>query len=242
MNTRVTLFDYPVDIGTPEQALHFAVKHVREGHKLHVVTLNPEMLMQGDQQPELGRILKKAGLVLPDGAGLVWALKRNGHDHVRRLPGIEFSENMLAYAAQHDWRVVILGASPEIHAAAVQQLESRFVGLNLVYSHHGFFEDKETMIQACVAAQPQLVLVALGVPRQELFIANDLLPRLNSGIIAIGVGGSLDVWSGQKRRAPALMRALNLEWLYRITSEPWRIQRVGKTLPAFVFRVLNYEQ
>jgi N-acetylglucosaminyldiphosphoundecaprenol N-acetyl-beta-D-mannosaminyltransferase len=239
VSTRITVFDYPVDLLTVNQALQRALQALSENQSLQVVTLNPEMLMQGDQNPLLGQILKNAGLVLPDGAGLVWALRRQGHSQAARLPGIEFSEHLLAYAAQHGWRVAIIGASQPVLDAALTCLNQRFVGLNVVYSHNGFFEDEAAVVNACVAAQPQLVLAALGVPRQEVFLANHLLPRLTGGVIGVGVGGSLDVWSGTKKRAPAAFRALNLEWLYRISSEPWRIQRVSKTLPAFVYRVLT---
>jgi N-acetylglucosaminyldiphosphoundecaprenol N-acetyl-beta-D-mannosaminyltransferase len=243
---RVSIFNYPVDVVTPNAALQLAVQAVNQQQTLQVVTLNPEMLMQGDIDPQLGYILKNAGLVLPDGAGLVWALKRQGHTHVNRLPGIEFSENLLAYAAQHHWKVAIIGASPDIHTAALDKLKQRFVGLNLVYTHHGFFDDPAAIAHACADTQPQVILVALGVPRQEIFLADTLLPLIqghmqnrNTGCIGVGIGGSLDVWSGQKRRAPQLMRTFNMEWLYRITSEPWRIQRIAKTLPAFVVRVLS---
>jgi N-acetylglucosaminyldiphosphoundecaprenol N-acetyl-beta-D-mannosaminyltransferase len=238
--SRATLFDYPVDVLTPNQALQRAIDAVAQQHTLQVVTLNPEMLMAGDDNPALGVVLKQAGLVLPDGAGLVWALKhRRLAMNVQRLPGIEFAENVLAYAAKHQWRVAIIGAAPEVLAQAVDRLRERFVGLNLVYTQHGFFQDAMPVIQACEQAKPQLVLAALGVPRQELFLANDLLPRLSGGVVGVGLGGSLDVWSGVKKRAPAVFRALNLEWLYRITSEPWRIQRVAKPLPTFLWRVLS---
>lgn len=88
-----------------------------------------------------------------------------------------------------------------------------------------------------LATQPQLLLVALGVPKQELWI-EEHLPKLR-GDVAVGVGGSFDVWSGAKKRAPWAFRTLYLEWLYRISSEPWRVQRILGTLPTFVWRVLK---
>jgi N-acetylglucosaminyldiphosphoundecaprenol N-acetyl-beta-D-mannosaminyltransferase len=236
---RVSLFDFAVDVVTPTTALQHVLACVAAQQTLQVVTLNPEMLMQGEQTPALGHVLKQAGLVLPDGAGLVWALHRAGHTQVKRLPGIEFAEHLLAYAAANQWRVAIIGAAPPVHAAAVANLTQRFVGLNVVVGQHGFFDDPQAVIAQCVTQVPQLVLVALGVPRQELFLAHELLPQLPAGTIGVGIGGSLDVWSGQKKRAPALMRTLNLEWLYRITSEPWRLQRVARTLPGFVVKVLS---
>lgn len=234
---KARLFDYPVHIVSLDEALDIAREALASREALHVVTLNPEMIMQGDNKPELGTILKKAGLVLPDGAGLVWALRQYGYT-VNRLPGIEFSEAMIGYAAQNDLRVALLGATQEVLEAAAANLKQKAPGLNVVYQHHGFFSQEEAtgIAEACAAKKPQLVLVALGVPRQEQWIAR--YAHLFEGAVLVGVGGSFDVWSGKTRRAPALMRRLNLEWAYRITTEPWRIQRTYKTLPMFVVKVL----
>jgi N-acetylglucosaminyldiphosphoundecaprenol N-acetyl-beta-D-mannosaminyltransferase len=233
----VRLFDYPVHLVSRNEALTVAQQAIAEQQNLQVVTLNPEMIMQGDSNPELGRILKAAGLVLPDGAGLVWALRKRGHS-VNRLPGIEFSEAMIEWAASTGQRVAFVGAAAEVLDAAIANLKQKYSCLNVVYQHHGFFKTEEAMdiAQACAAHTPQLVFVALGVPRQEQWIATH--QHLFSGTVLVGVGGSLDVWSGKTQRAPAIMRRLNLEWAYRITTEPWRIQRTYKTLPMFVVKVL----
>ena len=116
----------------------------------------------------------------------------------------------------------------------------KYPALRVCFAHHGYFDSPEheaLVTQQCLATQPQFVLVALGVPKQELWIRENL-PKLR-GAVAVGVGGSFDVWSGQKKRAPWLFRAFHLEWLYRITSEPWSIQRILGSLPAFVWRVIS---
>lgn len=237
MSTEVHLFDYPVHLVSLSQAQDVAKQALANQQNLHVVTLNPEMIMQGDTNPELGGILKSAGLVLPDGAGLVWALRQRGHK-VNRLPGIEFSEAMIRWAAETGQRVAFIGAAEEVLQAAIETLQAKYPGLQVVYQHHGFFKPEETeaIAQACAAEKPQLVFVALGVPRQEQWITNH--KNLFQGTVLVGIGGSLDVWSGKTQRAPAIMRRLNLEWAYRITTEPWRIQRTYKTLPMFVVKVL----
>jgi N-acetylglucosaminyldiphosphoundecaprenol N-acetyl-beta-D-mannosaminyltransferase len=237
MPQEVRLFDYPVHLVSLREALEAAQEALNDERTLHVVTLNPEMIMQGDSNPELGAILKSAGLVLPDGAGLVWALRQRGHS-VKRLPGIEFSEAMIQRAAETGLRVAFIGATQEVLEAAIDRLRAKATGLTVVYSHHGFFKPEEAsnIAKACAAEKPQLVFVALGVPRQEQWIAQNM--HLFHGAVLVGVGGSFDVWSGKTQRAPALMRRLNLEWAYRITTEPWRIQRTYKTLPMFVVKVL----
>jgi N-acetylglucosaminyldiphosphoundecaprenol N-acetyl-beta-D-mannosaminyltransferase len=232
------LFGYPVHLVDQPQAQAQVEEAIAHGENLHVVTLNPEMIMQGDQNPELGSILKSSRLVLPDGAGLVWALRKYGYS-VNRLPGIEFSEKLLQWAAEHGHNVAVVGATQDALELAVYTLLQRYPQLRIVYQHHGFFspgEEEERIAKACAAAEPKIVLVALGVPRQEKWI--DQYKHLFHGTTFIGVGGSLDVWSGKTQRAPSLMRQLNLEWMYRITTEPWRIKRTYKTLPLFVVKVL----
>lgn len=237
MVQEVRLFNYPIHLVSRDEAVEVARQAITAGKNLQVVTLNPEMIMQGDANPELGSILKASGLVLPDGAGLVWALRQRGHT-VNRLPGIEFSEAMIRWAAETGHRVAFVGAAQEVLEAAVSNLSQKYPGLQVVYQHHGFFKQEEVpaIAEACAATKPNLVFVALGVPRQEKWISE--FQHLFAGAVLVGVGGSLDVWSGKTQRAPALMRRLNLEWAYRITTEPWRIQRTYKTLPMFVVKVL----
>lgn len=232
------LFDYPVHLVTALQARTFVKNAIAQHKTVQVVTLNPEMIMQGDQDPQLGEILKSADLVLPDGAGVVWALRKQGYN-VNRLPGIEFSESLLNWAADAGKPIAIVGAARHALELAMKTLKQRHPKLDIVYSHHGFFktDDEENLIaQSCAATLPKIVLVALGVPRQELWIQRHR--HLFPGATLIGVGGSLDVWSGKTQRAPEIMRRLNLEWMYRITTEPWRIKRTYKTLPLFVVKVL----
>jgi N-acetylglucosaminyldiphosphoundecaprenol N-acetyl-beta-D-mannosaminyltransferase len=237
------ILGYPVHPVTAEQGLSVVRRAWEDHQNCHVITLNPEMIMQAEANPELGRILKASQLNLPDGAGVVWALKRRGVRSVRRLPGIEFAEQVLAEAARLGLPVSLIGAKDTVLMAAIENLKSRYPGLTVSYAHHGYFQDgpeADAIAQACADAAPRVVLVALGVPKQETWIARHA-PRFaeGQGAVFIGVGGSLDVWSGQTVRAPYWFRKLNLEWLYRITSEPWRIKRVYKTLPLFVLKVLQ---
>lgn len=234
------LLGYPVHLVTLAQARDFVKNAIEQRKGIQVVTLNPEMIMQGDQNPELGDILKSADLILPDGAGVVWALRRQGYQ-VNRLPGIEFSESLISWAEEAGKPIAIVGATRQALEMAVETLQQRHPRLKIVYHHHGFFktDDEENLIaQSCAAMLPKIVLVALGVPRQELWIQRHR--HLFPGATLIGVGGSLDVWSGKTQRAPEFMRSMNLEWMYRITTEPWRLKRTYKSLPLFVVKVLLF--
>lgn len=201
-----------------------------------IVTLNAEMTMAARANPELGGAIAAADLVIPDGAGVVWALGRQGF-RVRRSPGIELARQLLEYAAQHRWRVALVGASPEVMQLLVERLRREIPGLDLAFTIHGYQDPEQWpgIEQQLLQGQPDLVLAALGVPRQELWIQ-----RLHQGQpgLWMGVGGSFDVWSGVKQRAPQWMSRFQIEWLYRLVQEPSRWRRM-LALPAFAWAVLR---
>ena len=201
-----------------------------------IVTLNAEMTMAARANPELGAAIAQADLVIPDGAGVVWALGRQGYK-VRRSPGIELARALLEYAACHGWKVALVGSSPEVMQTLRERLSSEIPGLNLVLTIHGYqapelWPGLEAELRG---ACPDLALAALGVPRQETWIQ-----RLHQGQpgLWMGVGGSFDVWSGLKQRAPQWMGRLQIEWLYRLLQEPSRWRRM-LALPAFAWEVLR---
>ena len=201
-----------------------------------IVTLNAEMTMAARASRELGSAIADADLVIPDGAGVVWALGRQGY-RVRRSPGIELARQLLEYAAAHRWRVALVGASPAVMEQLVARLRAEIPGLELAFTIHGYQDAQQWpgIEQELLAAQPDLVLAALGVPRQETWIQ-----RLHPGQpgLWMGVGGSFDVWSGVKQRAPQWMSRLQIEWLYRLVQEPSRWRRM-LALPAFAWAVLR---
>jgi N-acetylglucosaminyldiphosphoundecaprenol N-acetyl-beta-D-mannosaminyltransferase len=201
-----------------------------------IVTLNAEMTMAARANPELGRAIAAADLVIPDGAGVVWALGRQGH-RVRRSPGIELARRLLEHGASHQWRLALVGGSPAVMERLVARLRAQIPGLELVLTAHGYqpVEAWSALEDRLLAARPDLVLVALGVPRQVSWIHGRAGRR---GGLWMGVGGSFDVWAGVKKRAPAWMGALRIEWLYRLVQEPRRWRRM-LALPAFAWAVLR---
>jgi N-acetylglucosaminyldiphosphoundecaprenol N-acetyl-beta-D-mannosaminyltransferase len=201
-----------------------------------IVTLNAEMTMAARADPALGRAIAAADLVIPDGAGVVWALGRQ-RLRVRRSPGIELARRLLEHAAAEGWRVALVGASPVVMEQLLARLEAEIPALQVAFSVHGYQSAQAwpALEDALLAARPDLVLVALGVPRQETWIA--ALGGRRGGLW-MGVGGSFDVWAGVKKRAPIWMGALRIEWLYRLIQEPRRWRRM-LALPAFAWEVLH---
>lgn len=215
----------------------------------HVVTLNPEMVMRARADPAFASVIGGADLVVPDGVGVVWAARILGHAMKGRVPGIELAERALAACARRRLPVFLLGGAPPgphgpgVAEAAAERLRQRadMAGLVVAGTHHGYFtwgsDEEERLLQHIEAARPALLVVGMGAPRQEQFMARHR-DRLGRSVrVAIGVGGSLDVWAGRTRRAPALVRRLALEWLYRVATDPKRLIRLA-ALPAFAAAVM----
>jgi len=236
--SRQNVLGYPVDIVDEQLALQIIEDSWHAIKSLHIVTLNAEMVIAAQSDQTLDRIIRHAHLIIPDGSGVVWALRLAGHQN-ERLPGIELAQATLARAAASARRVALIGGKPETLEKILQILPKTYPGLNIVASHHGYFtqDDEEQLIEKISEKNPELVLVALGVPKQEYCI--DRWQSALPGAVLVGVGGSFDVWAGTVKRAPAAFRKAHLEWLYRLIKEPWRYKRMGSALPAFALQVMR---
>ncbi len=221
------------------------LSRLEAGVGTHVVTLNAEMVMQGEKNHVLAQIIRQAELVVPDGAGVVLYLRLKGKS-VRRCPGIELAESLLCQAPKQnpDNLVFFYGGKPGVAMKAAETWQEKVPelaiaehGVSRIACQHGYLspaEEKE-LLQTLAKLQPRLIFVGLGVPRQELWIAEHkhICPRA----IWIGIGGSLDIWAGVKERAPAWFCDNSLEWLYRLYQEPWRWRRM-LALPQFAWKTL----
>ena len=201
-----------------------------------IVTLNAEMTMRARQDSDLGEVIAQADLVVPDGVGVVWALGRQGV-RVRRSPGIELAWSLLGYAEAHNWSVALVGGSPKVMERLKTKLKLSHPNLKLQMAEHGFQSpDSWPILESRLRSlRPDLVLVALGVPRQELW-AKSMRQSLPG--VWMGVGGSFDVWSGVKQRAPEWTSRLQLEWFFRLLQDPSRWRRY-LVLPQFAWAVLK---
>lgn len=235
-NNRATILGFEVDLLRFDEALNHIVKK-SENQSTQTVTINPEMIALGDKNAEFAQILKTADLVIPDGFGIKLGLKIKGIEQ-ERIPGIEFSKSLIKYCAENHLPIALLGAKEEILQGACDNLVKEFPELNIAYKRNGYFKkaDEKNIIEELKSANPKLVLVALGVPKQEVFIRNILADFQNT--IFVGVGGSFDVWSGKVKRAPLFFRKIGCEWFWRLIKEPSRFKRMFPTLPLFLFRVI----
>jgi N-acetylglucosaminyldiphosphoundecaprenol N-acetyl-beta-D-mannosaminyltransferase len=233
----LSVLGYPIHI-LPDYTRWLTTRlHRRLG--CHVITLNAEMTMQAQQNPALAAVLRQTDLVIPDGAGVVLYLRLYGRQ-IRRCAGIELAESMLRQAAAaEDASVFLFGGKPGTAEKAAIAWQQRLPSLQVAGTAHGYInsEEEEQLLQQLSILQPRLILVGLGVPRQELWIAahRHRCPEA----IWMGVGGSFDIWSGSKERAPAWLANNHLEWLYRLYQEPWRWKRM-QSLPRFAWQALCY--
>lgn len=210
-----------------ERAL--ALIDAREGR--YVVTPNPEIVMLAKENPALKEALAGADIVLPDGAGIVKGAAILGRPMKEKVPGIDFACGVMARLAERGGSVYLFGAKPGVAETAAETLRTKFPGLVISGTSDGYFSDDGPIIEKIKDAAPDLLLVCLGAPKQELWMAK-MSGKLPVGLM-VGLGGSLDVFAGTVKRAPVAWQKLDLEWLYRLIKEPRRIGRMMK-LPLFV--------
>ena len=204
-----------------------------------VVTPNALIAEACASNPEYRRLINSASMVLPDGAGILSAAKRQGTPLRARVAGIDFGERLLAEAARRGDRVFLLGGRDGVAPAAAKNLTRKFPGLCICGCFWGYFdrhgEENRRLLGIINACKPSILLVCFGFPIQEQWIRENI-GSLPSVRIAAGLGGSLDVWAGRVRRAPAAFRAVRMEWAWRMMQDPTRVRQ----LPAlFRFRAIS---
>ncbi|MFO5494079.1 MAG: WecB/TagA/CpsF family glycosyltransferase [Cuspidothrix sp.] len=214
---------------------------LQKGQGTHVVTLNAEMTMQAERNLALAKVIKNAELVIPDGAGVVLYLQYLLGQDIQRCPGIELAEKLLETVAKQQMAasIFLYGGAPGVAATAANLWQEKLPTLKILGTHSGYHspEEEQQLLETLTQLQPQIIFVGLGVPRQELWIAEHR--HLCPHSMWVGVGGSFDIWSGTKTRAPHWLANNNLEWLYRLYQEPWRWRRM-LALPEFAFKSLIY--
>ena len=204
--------------------------------KMFIVTANPETMMKSETDTELNKLLNdKDTILVPDGIGVVKASKMIGYDVKERIAGIDIANTLLDYGNKLKKTIYLFGSKQEIIDSMKDVLKEKYPNLKLVGSSNGYVQDKDKVFEEMSKLKPDIILVALGIPLQEKLIYKHL-SLFDKGIF-VGVGGSFDVISGHKKRAPKIFIKLNLEWLYRIICEPKRLKRFYDSNVKFMFRV-----
>lgn len=241
----VHILGFPVDLVNMEQAVAWVIDQAGrdwiDGPTKIAISFNPELAVRAQRDPLAASAVLEADLCYLDGIGAVWAAREQGVVDCERVPGIELAEKVIAEAARLGFPVFFLGALPGVaEAAAAYQLDLH-PGLQVAGTYHGYFSRQEEgeVVERVRTSGARILLVAMGAPRQEVFILRN---RAELGArVALGIGGSFDVWSGRVARAPQWVRRANAEWLWRMVQEPARIRRQG-ALFAFVRQVLTHAE
>ena len=203
-----------------------------------IVTADSSGIVHAQTDPELAELYETADLVTPDSAGVVWAMRRAGSPVPARVSGVDIVDRVCAVSADRGWRIYFLGAAPGIAEEAAERMRLRHPGCNIVGARHGYFPtESDDVVAAEVAeAKPDILFVAMGIPRQEKFIraTQDVI----GAKVAMGVGGTFDVFSGKVRRAPVFLQKMKMEWLWRLAQNPKKIGKV-MLLPKFVSLILR---
>lgn len=226
-----------VDSLTLAGAVARVAQYIEEGTPHQVVTINAEIAYQAHRDPRLREIINRAALVTADGSGVVWAARTLGHPLPERVTGIDLLQALAAAGARQGWRFYLYGAAPGVAGIAAARLKASYPGLEVAGTSHGYQTAAEMpgLLAAIKAARPHVLLVGLGAPKQEYWIAGHLQELRVP--VAIGVGGSFDVLAGVVKRAPVWLQKLNLEWLYRVVQGK-RFKRF-LALPKFMLAVLK---
>lgn len=240
VNDKVSILGVEIAVCSTGEAVAHIENFIstQKPHSLFIA--NAHTLNLGWIDPEYRQILNTADLVLNDGAGVSWAARRQGVTFKQNLVGTDFIPRLCALTEEKGYSYFFLGAAPGVAQAAGRELKGRYPGIKVAGVHHGYFsgEEEGEVLQEIRNARPDILLVAMGNPLQEKWIYRhrDEL----GGAVAIGVGALFDYLSGRVPRAPAWMRHLGCEWLYRLAIEPrrlWRRYVLGN--PLFIWRVLR---
>ena len=193
MNTKAFVLNCPVELCNVQEAVFFADNAIKNKQNFQIITINPEMIMNAQKNEAFFNILNNSDLNIADGIGVKIALKLQKINQ-EQIRGVDFSRELIKLANENNYRVAFLGAKEEVISLAKDNFLKQYPGLNVVYVRNGYFEDDEKIIEEIKIANPQILLVGLGSPKQEELISK--LKTHLSGCVMVGVGGSFDVFSG----------------------------------------------
>lgn len=219
---KVEILGVKIDNLAMGKALRKIEGFLTDGRQHYIVTPNPEFLVLAQKDERFRRILNQADLAVPDGMGLIFASWFLGRPLKHRINGTDLMEKICQKAAQKKWPVFLMGGQPGVAEKAGENLRKKYLGLKI----------------GTVSEGQSLLFVALGAPKQEKWIAKNL-KKMPSIKLTMGVGGAFDFVAGQVPRAPKLLRAIGLEWLWRFFCQPWRIKRIFKAVIVFPYLVIR---
>ena len=233
MTTRI--FKYEIFNESKEEL----IKSINGFEKVHIVSGNPEVLLNGLQNNVLlDNFTSENSIIIPDGIGTVICSKIVGRPVKEKIAGIEVMDSIVKKCEKENKGIYLLGSTKQTVDMCNSNLQTKYPQLNILGSHDGYFEmdNCEEILKDIEKVNPHVLFVAMGCPRQEIFIAK-YMDRLHCSVF-MGVGGSFDIISGNVKRAPKWMINLGMEWLFRVVKEPFRVKRLS-SIPKFILMVIK---
>jgi N-acetylglucosaminyldiphosphoundecaprenol N-acetyl-beta-D-mannosaminyltransferase len=234
----VRILGFRIDRISMDTALKRIEEFIAEGVPRYLVTADASMVVTAKEDPELAQIVDRADLVTPDGAGILWASRKLNTPITDKVSGVDLVAEVVRLSAEKGYRVFFFGAAPGVAEEAAVNLRKRYSGANVVGTRDGYFkpEQEQEIVAQIKAAKPDVLFVAMGIPKQEKWITRY---KDEIGVpVSAGIGGSFDVYSGRVERAPVWMQKRGLEWLHRLYKNPKKISKV-MTLPRFVLMTIR---
>lgn len=231
---RINVLGTDFDNVNMNEALDKAEALMAERRGAYVVTPNPEIVMLARENAAMAGAVDCADLVIPDGIGVIYGAKILGTPLKEKVPGCDFAAALMERMGKKGQSVFLFGSKPGVADMAAENLQKKYPGLVIAGTNDGYFTDDGPIIEKINAAKPDLMLVCLGAPKQEIWM-NSHKKELDVGLM-IGAGGSMDVFAGVVERAPEAWQKAGLEWLHRLLKEPKRVGRMMK-LPKFLILV-----
>lgn len=233
---KIDILGVGVDAYDKKEALDTLLIFLKEEKNHTVFTPNPEIVIEAEKDKKLMNILNAADMVVADGIGIVWASRFAQKRLHERVAGFDLLLALFEQIKTEDYSLYFFGGAPGVAQKAKKIMRRKYKGLKIIGVQDGYFdEEKEKLIiEDIKTKKPDILLVGLGVPKQEKWIdAHKELPVK----ISMGVGGSFDAMAGTFKRAPEFFLRHNLEWLYRLLKQPKRIKRQLR-LPLFAVKVM----
>ncbi|MCF6465472.1 WecB/TagA/CpsF family glycosyltransferase [Clostridium sp. Cult2] len=241
----INIFGIKIDNVTLDEATAIVDKFLVEDRLRTICTPNTEIVMTAKDDKDLKSIINNSDLVIPDGIGLIYGSRIRKRPLKERVTGFDLSIKLLEIANNNGYRLFLLGGKEGVAKKAGENIMEEYPNVKLAGFHHGYFkgshvgyenhEEELNLIHKINEVKPDIIFVGLGFPKQEVWIAKNK-NRLKGKVI-IGNGGTMDILSGESKRAPEIFQKLGLEWLYRLVKEPSRIKR-QMVLPKFILYVL----
>lgn len=202
-----------------------------------IIAVNPEKVMTAQKNPKVKELINDSTFQIADGVGILLASKLKKGNITSRVTGVDMMARLLQFAEEQQHPVYLYGAKKEVVELAAEKIQQTYTNIPIAGMTDGYEQDEAALIDRIRASGAKIVFVALGSPKQELWIERNLT-NLPNVLVFQGVGGSFDVFSGTVKRAPAFFRKLGIEWLYRLLSDPRRLKR-QLNLPRFLLKVLR---